>query len=217
VDDALYYKCTSTDFNIAVSAIPTRTLAVLGGTWSTKALNASLVRFYDDYGLPKNVILRGIRYSSENPYVQPLWINRKGGNVEVSRCTFAQYGGGQFILQRGSYVVKNNVFYGYNITLNKGPEVPAYTGEQNLYFETNMVPALFAVGAAMYNGLPAWRAATGHDMTSVDGDPQFSGSPRMGDFRTAPTSPTWSLGAGAEFEGEDKDVTLQAYRRALDP
>lgn len=42
-------------------------------------------------------------------------------------------------------------------------------------------------------GLPAWRAAWGCDVTSVEADPQLA-NPAAGDFTLLPTSPAWALG-----------------------
>ena len=42
-------------------------------------------------------------------------------------------------------------------------------------------------------GLPAWRAAWGCDVDSVEADPQLA-NPAAGDFDVLPTSPAWARG-----------------------
>jgi hypothetical protein len=215
VNNALYYKCSSNGTGIAVGSAPIQTLAVLGGIYRAQGSNASVVRFSADYGLPKKILMRGVRSVQEGTYTVPIWINRSDGYTEITRCSFFQLTGGTFNFQQGSFVIKNNIFYGHDFVINKGPTVSSYVADQNVYSETTLVPAAFFIGTTFYSGLPAWRTASGQDLNSVDADPLFTGSPRMGEFGVAANSPAWTLSAGADYEGEDFDYTLQAYRYSV--
>ena len=214
VDTTVYYKCQTDGGQIAIGSYPTQTLAVLGGTYrSQTTANASFLRYSNDYGVPETILVRGVRAIIDGDYNAPIWIDRAGGSIEISRSTFIQNGGGKYSLTHGSFVVENSIFVGGNFTVRLSSSGVSYTADHNLFFETTGAPAAFQFDTTTnISGLPDWRSATGQDLESIDADPQFLGSPVLGEFDVAATSPVWALGAGADYEGEEDDATLQAYR-----
>jgi hypothetical protein len=216
VTNVLYYNCASDNPLIAISSTPSDTLAVLGGSYHARYVNASLVRFSSDGPTPRKMVIRGTRFVSEGGYGTPLWIDRSQTQTEITRSTFLVLGASTFNYVEGSFLVTNNIFYGISFTTHWGSVLPNFVSDNNLYFETSGVPAAFQIGTTNYSGLVAWRAATGDDNNSVDADPQFTGSIVAGDTNVAATSPAWSLQAGADYLPEDLDTTLQSYRYTLE-
>ena len=218
VDNALYYKSNVKAGQESVGAVPYETLAVLGGNYQNRYINSGLVRYTSPATRPKRVIVRGVRVWMDSSYIQPLWIDLPGGDVEISRNTFILLGGGVFNFINGTFVVKNNVFYARDSVLYMAPNA-SYTIDQNLYYNISTSTAgrfLFQLGSApLITGLAGWQTATGQDAQSVQADPLFLGAPASGEFALTPESPAVILGAGADFEGEELDEELQAHRRAL--
>ena len=187
VDAAVYYECRTDQTRQAIGANPTDTLAVLGGTYRVQSpSNAAFLRIPTDNGVPKKIIARGVRVITEGDHNMPIWIDRADGNIEISRSTFVQNGGGNYWLLHGSFDVENNIFYGENHALRIASSDVTYIGDHNLFFETTSSPAAFEIDTTDTSGLPAWRAATNQDLHSLDADPLFVGSPLDGDFRGGP-------------------------------
>jgi hypothetical protein len=219
VTDALYYKCSSSGGSIVAGGTPDRTLAILGGTFHDMVDGATLLKINQDGGAPAKVIIRGVRYLEEGGHTMPIWINRGGGYIEITRSTFAQLGGGRFWFQKGNFVVKNNIFYGDNVVTQVYSSDVSYLADDNLYFNTNPDSPdvlMFKIDEGdLIFGLPAWKTAIGQDTNSLFADPLFVGDPRIGEFDVEPNSPSRAIAAGADYETEENDAVLQSYRAAM--
>ncbi len=219
VDEAVYYKSRTFGASIAIGSYPNKTLAVLGGTFiaptGPNAPGAALIRYNVDYNVPARIIIRGARFVARGLGASPVWIDRASGQIEISRSTFAMLADSTLWLQSGSFSVTNNIFYGKSFTFRVGAGTATYVGGKNLFFETNAIPAAFQLGTTNISGLPAWRSATGQDLTSLDADPGFIGAIPNGELGYSTGSPAWALEAGADFEGEAFDYVLQDYWHQL--
>lgn len=216
-DFSVYYKCES-DARLAVSGYPRNTLVILGGTYICTLASPSCIDHQNDFEVPDNIIVRGMRYATTGTDAFPLWINIDGTNVEISRCTLgSNNSGGINWFQDGNFNISECIFHGASLRVgHTGEALPGYVANRNLYWFWGGVSyygANFQTGHSPpvdYIGLPAWQIAMGQDAGSVVADPLFNGNPMLGDFTVAANSPANALHAGADYEGEDNDAVLQA-------
>ncbi len=73
--------------------------------------------------------------------------------------------------------------------------------DYNNFYSSNGEPVTMNFGGTYYHTIEAWRAATGQDMNSIEGDPQLDVSCRLQSFRSP------CIGAGETLS----DVTFDYF------
>lgn len=217
VEVAVMHKCTTGEgVNIAQNLLAP-TVIVLGGTLQCEGVNSGATIYATDFGNPDVFKMRGVRVlKTAGGGVGPI-LQRAASSVnDVSRCSIHVTGGSVQSLYNGVWQFRENVVYGAGLTHRvgfPGEPTPSYTADRNVYWNPSGAFAWRRSdvgGNTDYSTIAAWRAAMGTEAASVNSDPQFTGNPALGVWTFAPGSPPMTLGAGADFEGEDNDEELQA-------
>jgi len=73
-----------------------------------------------------------------------------------------------------------------------------YVGQNNIFFRTGGSSPWFTHNGSTITSFTAWKTASGTDLTSVEADPGFSGTPAAGDFRLTSGGTGALMGCGPQ-------------------